>query len=85
MGGLRRKIGKRFFFEKKKQKTFVYMASRRGWDRDSNTYLFPVSTGLSAVGTQTSESFLLLFFKKEALAFMLPYPIPPRQRYLISR
>jgi len=42
---------KRFFFEKKKQKTFMYCGL---WQERANA--------------PRSESFLLLFFKKEVLA-----------------
>jgi hypothetical protein len=45
--------GKRFFFEKKNQKTFASVGSR-----------YPGKTA-----AKTAKSFLLLFFKKEALAF----------------
>jgi hypothetical protein len=45
---------KRFFFEKKKQKTFG-----------------PWTVLLKTPGAQISKSFLLLFFKKEALSFLL--------------
>jgi hypothetical protein len=46
--------GKRFFFEKKNQKTFG-----------------PGGVGDGGATAPRSESFLLLFFKKEALALLL--------------
>jgi hypothetical protein len=49
-----RKASKHFFFEKKKQKTFIRLS---------------LATGRRL--TPTGKSFLLLFFKKEALAFTL--------------
>jgi hypothetical protein len=52
--------GKQFFFEKKNQKTFVYCFRR----------LFQYRGRMLP---ETGKSFLLLFFKKEVLAF-----IPPR-------
>jgi hypothetical protein len=52
-GDVGKKVSKRFFFEKKKQKTFI---NRGRWP------LHGQSPGIQA------RSFLLLFFKKEALA-----------------
>jgi hypothetical protein len=51
-------VRKRFFFEKKKQKTFTPLASR-------------LCARLSPHENQMDKSFLLLFFKKEALASFL--------------
>jgi hypothetical protein len=53
-GWWRRKgLGKAFFFEKKKQKTFIYLGRDVG--------------GMSG---QREKSFLVLFFKKELLAYL---------------
>jgi hypothetical protein len=46
-----RKASKNFFFEKKKQKTFI-----------------PAGCGAAVANARKSKSFLLLFFKKEALS-----------------
>jgi hypothetical protein len=53
---VKEKERKRFFFEKKKQKTFIRWVC-------GNAGGLPLS--------QKSKSFLLLFFKKEALAYFL--------------
>jgi hypothetical protein len=55
----RKKARKRFFFEKKKQKTSI----NRG-----QLHARPPQTP-----HQIKKSFLLLFFKKEALAYFLTY------------
>jgi hypothetical protein len=47
---------KHFFFEKKKQKTFVHCC-KLGFNQGARTL------------PEISKSFLLLFFKKEVLAF----------------
>jgi hypothetical protein len=49
-------VRKRFFFEKKKQKTFG-----------------PAGVGTHAGAPPVNRSFLLLFFKKEALSYLLFY------------
>jgi tRNA(His) 5'-end guanylyltransferase len=54
--GRLREASKRFFFEKKNQKTFTTLGLR------STRHLV----------AKTDKSFLLLFFKKEALSFFYP-------------
>jgi len=49
--------GKRFFFEKKKQKTFIPLPS-------------PSTRHVSATRNRTDKSFLVLFFKKEHLSHL---------------
>jgi hypothetical protein len=63
------KGSKRFFFEKKKQKTFTLQGG-------GEPPALPHSTD------QKNKSFLLLFLKKEALAYCLsscPMALPPHQ------
>jgi hypothetical protein len=49
--------GKRFFFEKKKQKTFIPSPS-------------PSTRHVGATRNRTDKSFLVLFFKKEHLSHL---------------
>jgi len=60
--------GKHFFFEKKKQKTF------------GSSLMPTVSAQAGPKRLYNSKSFLVLFFKKELLPYLLPialrYPVP---------
>src|SRR5271168_1483762 len=62
---------KRFFFEKKKQKTFIHC--RRHGDRTENS-----------VPSETDKSFLVLFCKKERLALLRFHwvDLPGQKRFL---
>jgi PncC family amidohydrolase len=60
-----------FFFEKKNQKTFIPFISRR-------------SVILLTCGHQRDKSFLLLFFKKEALILLSQHPQEGAMRTLLD-
>jgi hypothetical protein len=60
---------KRFFFEKKKQKTFICRGCWHGFGQQHTPRVFDHEVAKSRA---KSKSFLLLFFKKEALAYLPP-------------